>query len=125
MVGDIFVKLGQVNFGVLEGMYNQGAVVGPDNTESGSRTFIYEVVGFHQSEENTQISCPIRKSGRVFIRVPYDCMNKEMRRISRLGGKIVNIQPVGTIQAASGKDTPVNTNVNTKSKITQKKDHNT
>ncbi|CCH68057.1 Ferredoxin-NADP(+) reductase [Richelia intracellularis HH01] len=116
MVGEIFVKLGQVNFGVLEGMYNQGAVVGPDNTESGSRTFIYEVVGLHQSEENTQINYPIRKSGRVFIRVPYDCMNKEMRRINSLGGKIVNIQPIGTIQAASGKDTPVNT----KSKNNQK-----
>ncbi|MBF2096978.1 MAG: phycobilisome linker polypeptide, partial [Gloeomargaritaceae cyanobacterium C42_A2020_066] len=34
---------------------------------------------------------PIRQSGSVFITVPYSRMNDEMRRIARLGGKIVRI----------------------------------
>ncbi|MDJ0618497.1 MAG: phycobilisome linker polypeptide [Calothrix sp. MO_192.B10] len=80
-------------------MYNQGAVEGAANTESGSRVFVYEVVGLRQSEETAQINYPIRKSGSVFIRVPYNRMNQEMRRITRLGGTIVSIQPMSSLQA--------------------------
>ncbi|HLO88299.1 MAG TPA: phycobilisome linker polypeptide [Nostocaceae cyanobacterium] len=84
-------------------MYNQGAVEGAANIESGSRVFVYEVVGLRQSEETDQTNYPIRKSGSVFIRVPYNRMNQEMRRITRLGGKIVSIQPVTAIQPVNGK----------------------
>lgn len=63
-------------------------------TALGSRVFRYEVVGLRQNEENDKNSYSIRRSGSVFITVPHSRMNEEMRRISRLGGKIVSIQPV-------------------------------
>jgi len=83
---------------VVEGMYNQGAVEGAASIESGSRVFVYEVIGLRQNEETDQTNYPIRKSGSVFIRVPYNRMNQEMRRITRLGGKILSIQPVTALQ---------------------------
>ena len=79
-------------------MYNQGAVEGAASIESGSRVFVYEVIGLRQNEETDQTNYPIRKSGSVFIRVPYNRMNQEMRRITRLGGKILSIQPVTALQ---------------------------
>ncbi|MEH1868053.1 MAG: ferredoxin-NADP reductase [Nostoc sp.] len=84
-------------------MYNQGAVEGAANIELGSRIFVYEVVGLRQSEETDQTNYPIRKSGSVFIRVPYNRMNQEMRRITRLGGTIVSIQPITALEPVNGK----------------------
>ena len=66
------------------------------NSPSGSRCFRYEVIGLHQSEETDKTSYPIRSSGSVFVTVPYNRMNEEMQRITRLGGKIVSIQPVNS-----------------------------
>jgi len=73
-------------------MYNSNAADAAANTEAGSRVFVYEVVGLRQNETTDQMGYPIRQSGSVFIRVPYNRMNQEMRRIARMGGKIVNIQ---------------------------------
>jgi ferredoxin--NADP+ reductase len=84
-------------------MYNQGAVEGAANTELGSRVFVYEVVGLRQNEETDKTNYPIRKSGSVFIRVPYNRMNQEMRRITRLGGKIVSIQPGSALEQLNGR----------------------
>ncbi|MBD2301068.1 ferredoxin--NADP reductase [Nostoc sp. FACHB-190] len=84
-------------------MFNQGTVEGAANTESGSRVFVYEVVGLRQNEATDQTNYPIRKSGSVFIRVPYNRMNQEMRRITRLGGKIVSILPASILEQANGK----------------------
>ncbi len=84
-------------------MYYQGAVESTANTESGSRIFLYEVVGLRQNEKTDKTNYPIRKSGSVFIRVPYNRMNQEMRRISRLGGKIVSIQSMEALEQANGK----------------------
>ncbi|BAY84050.1 oxidoreductase FAD/NAD(P)-binding protein [Calothrix parasitica NIES-267] len=84
-------------------MYYQGAVESTANTESGSRVFLYEVVGLRQSEETDKTNYPIRKSGSVFIRVPYNRMNQEMRRISRLGGKIVSIQSADALEQFNSK----------------------
>ncbi|BAY45205.1 oxidoreductase FAD/NAD(P)-binding subunit [Scytonema sp. HK-05] len=84
-------------------MYIKGAVEGAANTESGSRVFVYEVVGLRQSEETDKTSYQIRNSGSVFIRVPYNRMNQEMRRITRLGGKIVSIQPLSAVDQLNGK----------------------
>jgi phycocyanin-associated rod protein len=64
--------------------------------KSASRYFRYEVVGIRQSEETDKADYPIRNSGTVFITVPYDRMNQEMQRITRLGGKIVNIHPLNS-----------------------------
>ncbi|MBF2063821.1 MAG: ferredoxin-NADP reductase [Calothrix sp. C42_A2020_038] len=84
-------------------MSNQGAVEGSAITTNGSRTFVYEVVGLRQVDSTEQTSYPIRKSGSEFIKVPYDRMNQEMRRITRLGGKIVSIQPAGILEKPNGK----------------------
>lgn len=102
MLGRIFKK-GSVDIGVVEGMYIKGAVEGAANTESGSRVFVYEVVGLRQSEETDKTHYPIRKSGSVFITVPYNRMNQEMRRIIRLGGKIVSIQLLSALEQLNGK----------------------
>lgn len=73
-------------------MYNPSAAGGAADT-SGSRLFVYEVEGLRQSGETDNFGYPIRRSGNVFITVPYSRMNQEMQRISRLGGKIVSIRP--------------------------------
>lgn len=68
----------------------------------GNRCFRYEVVGLRQNEETDRMGFPIRSSASVFITVPYDRMNEEMQRITRMGGRIVNISPVdGTSEAPS------------------------
>ncbi|QIR35825.1 phycobilisome linker polypeptide [Tolypothrix sp. PCC 7910] len=59
-----------------------------------SRSFQVEVSGLHQNEVTNQNNYPIRSSGSVFITVPFSRFNEELQRINRLGGKIVNIQPL-------------------------------
>jgi len=76
------------------------------NSESGSRIFVYEVEGMRQSQATDQISNPIRRSGSVFISVPYDRMNQEMRRIARMGGRIVSIRPSNSAPETNGKVAP-------------------
>ncbi|MGD1911389.1 MAG: ferredoxin--NADP reductase [Rivularia sp. (in: cyanobacteria)] len=83
-------------------MNYQGAVESTANTLGGSRTFLYEVVGLHQNKEADKTNYPIRKSGSVFIRVPYNRMNQEMRRISRLGCIIVSIQSMSALEQLNG-----------------------
>lgn len=61
---------------------------------SSNRVFIYEVTGLKQSQENDQNNYALRTSETVLIPVPYKRMNEEMRRITRMGGKIVNIRPL-------------------------------
>ena len=73
----------------LSELANQAA-----NTLFGSRVFLYEVlIGPHQEEPNP-INYSIRRSGRVFIKVPYSSMRRQMQRIASTGGKIVSIQPL-------------------------------
>ena len=81
-------------------MLGQTAIGSAANTPSGSRVFRYEVVGLRQNEENDKNNYTIRRSGSVFVTVPYSRMNEEMRRIARLGGKIVNIQPLSAEEGA-------------------------
>lgn len=68
------------------------ATVSANNTEFGSRVFVYEVVGMRQSQATALANYSIRNSGSVFITVAYNRMNEEMRRIARLGGKIIGIK---------------------------------
>ena len=63
---------------------------------AGDRLFVYEVAGLSQKKETDNLSYPIRRSGSVFYTVPYQRMNQEMRRITRLGGRIVSIKPLNT-----------------------------
>jgi len=58
------------------------------------QVFIYEVEGLRQNEQTATQSYPVRNSSTALIQVPYSRMNNEMRRITRLGGKIVNIRPL-------------------------------
>lgn len=72
-----------------------------------NRLFVYEVVGLSQNDNTDNLDYSIRKSGSVFLTVPYSRMNQEMRRITRLGGRIVSIKPlngiapVATVSSAS------------------------
>ncbi len=63
-----------------------------------NRFFRYEVVGLKQSEETENSTHAIRQSGSVFLTVPYNRMNDEMRKIARLGGRIVSIHPISIPQ---------------------------
>ncbi|TVP66633.1 MAG: photosystem I reaction center subunit XII [Leptolyngbya sp. LCM1.Bin17] len=73
-------------------MLAQSAFGNQTASPSGSRVFLYEVEGLRQNDESDRNTYPIRQSGSVFIKVPYNRMNEEMQRITRLGGKIVSIQ---------------------------------
>ena len=83
-------------------MYGQTAVGSAANSPSGARMFRYEVVGLRQNDQTDRRSFPIRKSGSVFLTVPYNRMNEEMRRITRLGGKIVRIEALGSANGQPG-----------------------
>ncbi|MDZ8185551.1 MAG: phycobilisome linker polypeptide [Nostoc sp. ChiSLP02] len=63
-------------------------------SSTSNRYFRYEVVGLRQNEETDKTNYPIRSSGSVFFTVAENRMNQEMQRITRLGGRIVNIQPL-------------------------------
>lgn len=72
-------------------MLGQSVISGSSSSPSSNRVFIYEVTGLRQSTQTDNNNYTIRSSGSVLIKVPYARMNEEMQRISRLGGKIVNI----------------------------------
>ena len=84
-------------------MYNPSAAGGVSNTQYGNRLFVYEVEGLRQNDETDKMDYPIRKSGSVFITVPYARMNQEMQRITRMGGRIVSIRPATPNGVANGK----------------------
>lgn len=75
-------------------MYNPSVSGGNASSLAGNRLFLYEVQGLRQNVETDQMNTPIRQSGSVFITVPYNRMNQEMQRITRMGGKIVSIRPM-------------------------------
>ncbi|MBD1873969.1 phycobilisome linker polypeptide [Nodosilinea sp. FACHB-131] len=63
-------------------------------SQTTNRIFLYEVEGLRQNDATDQNNYPIRQSGSTFIKVPYSRMNEEMQRITRMGGKIISIQPL-------------------------------
>lgn len=63
-------------------------------SQTTNRIFLYEVEGLRQNDATDQNTYPIRQSGSTFIKVPYSRMNEEMQRITRMGGKIISIQPL-------------------------------
>ncbi|MBW4645663.1 MAG: phycobilisome linker polypeptide [Goleter apudmare HA4340-LM2] len=64
------------------------------NSTSDNRVFVYEVEGLRQNDQTENNSYPVRNSSTILIQVPYSRMNDEMRRITRLGGRIVDIRPL-------------------------------
>lgn len=75
-------------------MFGQTTVGTGGISSDASRVFRFEVVGLRQNEETDKNNYEIRRSGSVFITVPYSRMSEEMQRITRLGAKIVNIEPL-------------------------------
>jgi ferredoxin--NADP+ reductase len=84
-------------------MYNLNAVGSAAGTMFGNRIFLYEVAGLRQNSATEQLSYPIRASGNVFLPVPYGQMNEMMRRINRLGGKILSIRSLNGESGDNGK----------------------
>ncbi len=80
-------------------MFGQTTVGANGISSANSRMFRYEVVGLRQNEENDRNNYDIRNSGSVFITVPYNRMNEEMQRITRMGGRIIKIEPLSTAEA--------------------------
>ncbi|MDY7051406.1 ferredoxin--NADP reductase [Limnospira fusiformis] len=64
-------------------------------TGAAGRIFVFEVEGMRQGQNTDNFNYPIRRSGTVYLTVPYERMNQEMRRLSKMGAKIVNIYPAG------------------------------
>lgn len=83
----------------------QSSASGATNTQSGSRMYRYEVAGLRQSDATENLNYEIRQSGSTFINVPYNRMSEFMQRITRLGGKIVSIQPLDAEVTTNGKVT--------------------
>lgn len=71
-------------------MLGQNLLTRASSSSAESRVFVYEVEGLRPNGQ-TDTNYAVRNSGTVMIQVPYNRMNEEMRRISRLGGRIVNI----------------------------------
>jgi len=89
-------------------MYSPSGSGVATKTGANSRVFVFEVEGMRQGGDSDQLSYPIRRSGRVSITVPYERMNQEMRRISRAGGRIVNIRPCNGNPSAESSATSEN-----------------
>lgn len=78
------------------------------NSSFASRMFVYEVTGLGGDGRNE--NSLIRKSGSVFITVPYNRMNQEMQRITKMGGTIVSIRPASEMPEVSGNQTQATAN---------------
>ena len=78
-------------------MYNPSAAGSASSTEYNNRSFLYEVVGLKAG--NGIANDLVRKSGTTLITVPYNRMNQELQRITRLGGQIISIKPLDQVSA--------------------------
>lgn len=76
-------------------MLGQSVFGGRTSSPAKNRIFVYEVTGLRQNTQTDRNSYPFRNSDSVFVQVPYSRMNEEMLRITRMGGSIVNIKPLG------------------------------
>ncbi len=75
-------------------MLGQSVLTRASSSTSDNRVFVYEVSGLRQNDQTDKNSYPVRNSDNVLIQVSYSHMNDQMRRITRLGGKIVSIKPL-------------------------------
>ena len=85
-------------------MVAKPARLGGALSPSSSRSFVYEVQGLRQNLRSDQTDYAIRSSDSVFITVPLNRMNEEMRRITRAGGKIVGIHTSAPTDGTSDSD---------------------
>lgn len=90
-------------------MYGSSLAASASSTAAfGKRLFVYEVEGLSQNGETESKNYPIRRSGTTKIVVPYSRMNQEMRRIARMGGKIVSIKPLSDDPQTTAATAPSN-----------------
>ncbi|WP_310484981.1 phycobilisome linker polypeptide [Chamaesiphon sp. VAR_48_metabat_403] len=66
--------------------FSRGSTATADN-----RIFVYEVTGMDRDRSDVRV----RTSANTFVQVPYNRMNEKMQQIVRMGGKIVNVHPLG------------------------------
>lgn len=59
-----------------------------------SRVFVFEVAGLFNQEQSLNRIYPIRQHSNLFYQVPFGQMNQVMQRFTRLGAKIISIQPL-------------------------------
>ncbi|MBE9115929.1 phycobilisome linker polypeptide [Lusitaniella coriacea LEGE 07157] len=76
-------------------MLGQSVINGRSSSPSNNRVFVYEVTGLKQNEQTDSNGYPVRNSSSTFVSVPYNRMNETMQKITRMGGTIVNIKPLG------------------------------
>ncbi|ACB52554.1 hypothetical protein cce_3206 [Crocosphaera subtropica ATCC 51142] len=67
------------------------------NNDKNNRVFLYEVVINPKMGKLSQIDGLFQRRGKFYLKVPHERMSQEMQKISRLGGKIVNIIPINTL----------------------------
>jgi hypothetical protein len=85
-------------------MLGQSALVNASSSSASNRVFVYEVEGLRQNDQTEMNNYQMRSSSTVAIKVPYSRMNEEMRRIARMGGKIVAIHSLADYAAKSESD---------------------
>ncbi len=82
-------------------MLGQSSISRNSSATTDNRIFVYEVTGLQQNAMTNQCDRQIRTSSNTFVQVPLDRMNDTMRRIVRLGGKIVGIHSLTHTAAMS------------------------
>ncbi|EAW39101.1 phycobilisome linker polypeptide [Lyngbya sp. PCC 8106] len=76
-------------------MFGQSTLTGRTTlSDNGSRMYRIEVEAMRQNVDPDTISYPIRKSSKTYITVPYSRMSEQLKRINRMGGKILSIEPL-------------------------------
>jgi phycocyanin-associated, rod len=73
-------------------MLGQSSISRASSASTDNQIFIYEVAGLQQNAVT---------NSNTFMQVPLDRMNETMRRITRLGGKIVSIRSLAQGAAPS------------------------
>ncbi|MEL4897520.1 DUF1816 domain-containing protein [Crocosphaera sp. Alani8] len=67
------------------------------NNDKYSRIFLYEIAIDPKIGKLNHIESLFQRRGKFYLKVPYKRMSQEMQRISRLGGKIIKIVPIGAL----------------------------
>lgn len=75
----------------------------PNNGNS-DRIFLYEVVLPSSADQGENRQNWQNRQAKVIFKVPYSRMNQEMKRIAKLGGKILKITPISGLENPSDID---------------------
>lgn len=100
------------------------SATGFGESSSDNRLFVFEVTGLRHNGAGSSV--PVRSSGTSFMTVPFSRMSQLMKQIADMGGKILNIRPIGNsvampVAQASIQDTPAPESA-PKAKAQKKKD---